>query len=95
MATIYDIIQEAIFTERSTVLSEQDNIYTFRVKRDANKLQIKKAVEEAFNVKVENVRTANVRPKRRFDRYRGIMGKTRGYKKALIKLAPGYSIEFA
>ncbi|MBI1386856.1 MAG: 50S ribosomal protein L23 [bacterium] len=91
----YDVIQEAVFSERTTTLSEKENTYTFKVHRDANKLQIKDAVETAFNVKVADVRTVNVRPKRKMDRYRGIVGKTRRYKKALVKLAPGSSIEFA
>ncbi len=91
----YDIIREAIFTERSTNVVETENVYTFRVHPNANKLEIKKAVEDAFKVKVTNVRTVNVRAKRKMDRYRGIMGKTRAYKKALVKLAEGHSIEFA
>lgn len=92
---LYDVIQETIFTERSTMVSERDNVYTFKVKSEANKLQIKQAVEAAFNVKVDTVRTVTVHPKKRIDRYRGIMGKTKGFKKALVKLAPGHSIEFA
>lgn len=95
MANLYDVIQEAIFTERSTTLSENENVYTFRVHPDANKLQIKKAVETAFNVQVIDVNTIKIRAKRRFDRYRGIMGKTRQYKKAMVKLPKGQSIEFA
>ena len=91
----YDVIREAVFTERSTTMSETDNTYTFKVRTDANKLQIKEAVETAFNVKVAVVRTISVHPKRRIDRYRGIEGKTKAIKKALVKLAPGNSIEFA
>lgn len=91
----YDIIKEAIFTERSTNQAEKQNLYTFRVDQRANKLQIKNAVEEAFNVKVADVRTVNVRAKEKLDRYRGIVGKTRGYKKALVQLAEGQTIEFA
>lgn len=91
----YDVIREAVFTERSTAMSESDNIYTFKVCKEANKMQIREAVELAFNVKVADVRTISVHPKRRIDRYRGIEGKTKAFKKALVKLAPGHSIEFA
>jgi len=91
----FDIIREAIFTERSTSVAETENVYTFRVHPSANKLEIKKAIEKAFKVKVDSIRTINVRPKRKMDRYRGIMGKTRSYKKAMVKLAEGHSIEFA
>ncbi len=90
----YEVIREAIFTERSTTYSEKENTYTFRVRPDANKIQIKDAIEKSFNVKVENVRTITVHPKKTLDRYRGIVGKKSGYKKALVKLAKGYAIEF-
>lgn len=89
------VIKEAVFTERSTQLSEGANVYTFKVRPDANKMQIKEAVETAFNVKVVDVHTLNVRPKQRLDRYRGITGKSRRVKKAMVKLAPGYTIELA
>lgn len=95
MADYYDILKEAIFTERSTMVAEKENVYTFRVNPSANKVQIKEAVEAAFKVQVKEVRTINVRSKRKFDRYRGIVGKTSKYKKALVKLADGHSIEFA
>jgi len=84
-----------LFTERTTNQAERDNTYTFKVRFDANKLQIKEAIEVAFNVKVEEIRTINVHPKRKLDRYRGITGKTRRYKKAMVKVAKGDSIEFA
>ena len=90
----YDIIREAIFTERSTSFSEKANTYTFRVATGANKIQIKDAVEEAFHVKVAHVRIINVHPKQKMDRYRGIKGQTRGYKKAMVKLEKGHIIEF-
>ncbi|MGI6454676.1 MAG: 50S ribosomal protein L23 [bacterium] len=91
----YDIIKEAIFTERTTQLSEKEHVYTFRVATNANKVEIKRAIEEAFNVKVVDVRTVNVHSKRKLDRYRGIMGRTKQYKKALVRLAEGQTIQFA
>jgi len=90
----YDIIREAIFTERTTALAEGLHTYTFRVPSNVNKLEIKKAIEQAFQVKVEDVRTINVKPKLKLDRYRGLYGKTRRYKKAMVKLAKGHTIEF-
>jgi len=90
----YDIIREAIFTERTTAMAEQQRTYTFRVPSYANKLEIKKAIEQAFNVKVEDVRTINVKPKAKLDRYRGLYGQTRQFKKAMVKLAKGHEIQF-
>ncbi len=90
----FEIIREAIFTERTTALAEKENTYTFRVPSNANKLEIKKAIEDAFHVKVHDVRTINVKPKLKLDRYRGLYGKTRRYKKAMITLAQGHKIEF-
>lgn len=95
MVSGFDIIKEAVFTERSTKLAENTGIYTFRVNPNANKLQIKAAIELAYQVKVVDVRTITVRPKGRMDRYRGIVGKTRKTKKAMVKLAAGQKIEFA
>ncbi len=94
MKSNYDVIREAIFTERTTALAEGNGVYTFKVPVAANKIEIKRAVEAAFNVTVENVRTINVKPKKKLDRMRGIVGKTRHYKKAMVKLAKGNSIEF-
>ncbi|MBD3266527.1 50S ribosomal protein L23 [bacterium] len=91
----WEIIKEAIFTERSTVLSESENTYTFKVHPAANKLQIKEAVEAAFDVRVVDVRTTTRKPKMTMDRYRGIRGKTTHLKKAMVKLAQGDKIEFA
>ena len=90
----YDIIREAVFSERTTVLAEKERTYTFKVPTSANKLEIKKAIEEAFHVKVEDVRTINVRPKKKLDRYRGLYGQTRQFKKAMVKLAKGHEIQF-
>ena len=65
----------------------------FKVAKDANKVQIKQAVEEAFNVKVSNVNTINVRPKKkRVGRYTGA---TKAYKKAIITLAEGSKLDLS
>ncbi|MDX9752782.1 MAG: 50S ribosomal protein L23 [bacterium] len=95
MPNKWEVIQEAVFTERTTALSEKENTFTFKVHPAANKVQIKEAVEEAFKVKVVDVRTVTQKPRKRVDRYRGIIGKTNRVKKAMVKLAKGHTIEFA
>lgn len=85
-----DIIKAPIITEKSSNLAA-NNVITFSVDVRANKTQIKQAVENIFNVKVENVNTVNVKPKKkRVGRY---VGKTNKVKKAIVKLKEGSSIE--
>jgi len=85
-----DIIKRPIITEKSTDLMAQ-NKYTFEVDMRATKPQIKAAVEEIFSVKVEKVNTARVRGKlRRMGRHEGY---TSDWKKAVVTLKPGHSIE--
>ncbi len=84
------IIKLHITTERSTKLREQNNEYVFKVDKKANKHAIKQAVESAFKVKVDSVRTMIVPGKlRRMGRYEG---KTPTWKKAIVRLKPGESI---
>ena len=86
-----DIIKAPIITEKSADLAQNKNTITFSVATDANKVQIKQAVEKIFNVKVESVNTVNVKPKKkRVGRY---VGKTNRVKKAIVKLKEGSSIE--
>lgn len=85
-----DIIKSPIVTEKTTTLAE-NNVITFSVDVKANKTQIKQAIENIFDVKVEKVNTINVKPKtKRVGRY---AGKTNRVKKAIVKLAEGSSIE--
>lgn len=84
------IIIRPIVSEASFDKMEQ-NKYTFEVAKDANKYQIKDAVEEIFNVKVTRVNTLTVKPKNKRVRY--VTGKTRSWKKAIVTLAEGDSIE--
>jgi large subunit ribosomal protein L23 len=84
------IIKSHITTERTTRLREKNNEYVFEVDRRANKFTIKKAVEEAFKVKVDSVRTINVAGKRR--RLGRNEGKTSVWKKAIVRLKEGESI---
>ena len=84
-----DIIKRPVITEKSYMLME-DNKYTFEVDRKANKLEIKQAVKEIFDVDVEKVNIINVKPKkRRVGRYTGL---TRNRKKAIVTLAKGQKI---
>ena len=85
-----DVIKTPMITEKSAALA-QNNVITFSVDVNANKTQIKQAVEKIFDVKVESVNTVNVKPKKkRVGRY---VGKTNRVKKAIVKLAEGSSIE--
>jgi len=86
----YDIIIRPILTEKTYLLMSEGK-YTFEVAKDATKPEIKKAVEEIFNVKVEKVNVMNVKPKPK--RLGRIEGKTRSWKKAIVKLAEGYVIK--
>ncbi|HIS12107.1 MAG TPA: 50S ribosomal protein L23 [Candidatus Onthocola stercoravium] len=85
-----DIIIAPVITEKS-MANRQNNVYTFKVAKDATKTDIKKAIEEAFKVSVKNVNTLNTKSKRR--RVGRYSGRTKTYKKAIVTLAEGSSIE--
>ena len=87
----HDIIIRPVVTEKSSALMEL-NKYTFEVRRDVNKIQIRKAVEEAFKVKVLSVNTINVKSKPK--RMGASVGRTRAWKKAIVSLPQGQRIEF-
>ena len=90
MKTFYDIIKRPIITEKSALLAEKA-VYTFEVAKDANKVEIKKAIEEIFEVKVVAIRTVNVHRKpKRMSRYEGFKS---AYKKAIVRLEPGQTIK--
>ena len=89
------ILIKPIITEKATTMSELRNCYSFEVDPKANKIEIKNAVEAAYGVSVEKVRTVNVRPDRR-TRYTktGIQhGKINATKKAMVQLAEGEVID--
>ena len=86
-----DILIRPMITEHTTDLMA-DGKYVFIVDKRANKIQISDAVEEIFNVKVEKVNTINVKGK--VKRRGRIVGKRKDYKKAIVKLAEGETIEF-
>ena len=86
------IIIAPVITEKSESLKLNNNVYVFKVKKTANKTQIKNEIEKEFKVKVVNVNTVNaVQKKRRVGRYTGL---STAYKKAYVKLAEGSSIEY-
>ena len=86
-----DILIRPLITERTTMLMAEGK-YTFVVAKQANKIEIAKAVSDIFKVKVENVNTVNVTGKKK--RMGRTSGKRPDYKKAIVKLAAGESIEF-
>lgn len=88
----HDIIIKPVITEKS-MLGLSMKKYTFRVMKEANKVEIAKAVEEVFGVKVDKVRTLNVRGRKR--RRGRTVGWTPSWKKAIVKLTPdSKGIEF-
>ena len=85
-----DIIIAPVVTEKTMTLRNQ-NVYTFKVAKDASKDEIKNAVETAFNVKVASVNTLNTKSKKR--RVGKYQGRTKTYKKAIVTLKDGSSID--
>jgi large subunit ribosomal protein L23 len=86
------IILRPILTEKTNELEADHNQYTFEVHRQANKIEIRKAIEIVFGVRVDKVRTMVVRGHmRRVGRFHG---KTRQWKKAMVSLHPGDQIDF-
>ena len=90
--TAYDIIKRPVITEKSEMLRREYNKYTFEVNTKANKIQIRKAAEEIFNVKVESVSTLNSKPV--VKRHGMKLYKTQAKKKAIVKLAQGSTITY-
>ena len=82
----YDIVLRPIITEKSSLLKDNANQYVFEVQRDANKIEIKKAIEKLFKVKVLSVKISIMDGKVR--RLGKISGKRPDWKKAVIKLSP-------
>jgi large subunit ribosomal protein L23 len=91
-----DIIIKPIITEKMTNQAEELNRYGFIVNRSANKIQIRKAVEDLYGVKVDAVNTMRYggKLKSRYTKAGFIQGKTNAYKKAIITLAEGETIDF-
>lgn len=91
MSNARDIIIRPLVTEKTIRSQEAGNTVVFEVRKGTNKVQIKQAIEEIFNVKVANVNVVNQKPKtKRMGRY---VGKTNHLKKAYVKLKDGYTID--
>lgn len=86
-----EVLIEPVVTEKSVMDQELNNQYTFVVHPDANKIEVRQAVEEQFDVDVENVTTQNVKGKSR--RVRFAEGYTSNWKKAIVRLAEDEHIE--
>lgn len=88
-----DVIIEPIITEKSANISMDGSKYVFKVIKTTNKVEVKKAIEVIFNVKVLKVNIVNVKPRpKKMGKHAGF---TSGYKKAYITLADGNSIDFS
>jgi large subunit ribosomal protein L23 len=88
----YEIIRRPLITEKTNLQKEQFNQVTFEVDRRANRVQIRRAVEGIFKVKVAGVKTLHVRGK--VKRRGRTLGKRRDWKKAVVRLMPGNRIDF-
>ncbi len=92
MRTVYEVIRRPVISEKSTALAELAGKYVFEVSTQANKHEIRDAVQNLFNVKVKQVRTSVVHGKvKRVGRFEV---KNANWKKAIVTLAPGQKIEF-
>ena len=90
---VQDVIRRPIITEKTTLLRELSNTYAFEVAMSANKIEVRRAVEVQFKVKVAEVRISRMHGKER--RQGRFVGRRPDWKKALVKLAPGEKqIEF-
>lgn len=93
MITSYDIIKSLMRTEKSTAMLEPNAKYLFLVAKNANKIQIKRAVEEIYKVKVKDVNTSISLGKMKRVRYQ--LGRTPDVKRAVVTLQNGQKIEVA
>lgn len=87
------IVEAPVISEKSTTVAENSSSVVFKVKSSANKLQIKRAVELLFKVEVESVQVLNVKGKQK--RFGKFVGRRSDWKKAYVKLKPGFDIDFA
>jgi large subunit ribosomal protein L23 len=88
---MYKIIEKPLVTEKGTVMLSEGNRVTFKVHQDANKIEIREAVQKIFSVTVLQVNTQIVRGKRK--RFGKAMGQTKSWKKAMVQLKEGDKIE--
>ena len=87
------VLLSPLVSEKSVRAADGDNRYALKVLKKASKRQIRMAVEQLLNVKVASVQTLNVKGKRK--RFGRTMGKRSDWKKAYVKLKPGYELDFS
>ncbi|MDA8104229.1 MAG: 50S ribosomal protein L23 [Nitrospiraceae bacterium] len=92
MKNLYTVVKRPLFTEKGSALKESENKLLIEVAKESNKLDIKKAVEEIFKVKVEKV--ATIKSHGKWKRYGKSIGKKSDRKKALITLKKGEKLDF-
>jgi len=92
MKSVFTVVKKPLFTEKGSSLKESGNKILVEVNKDANKLEIKDAIEEIFKVKVEKVATIKLHGK--WKRYGKFIGKRADRKKALITLKKGEKLDF-
>ena len=89
-----DILKKPLITEKLSALGEKLNRYGFKVESKSNKIEIKKAIEALYGVNVEAVNTMKVPAKARMTKKGIVSGRKSGYKKAIVTLAKGETIDF-
>jgi len=90
MRSPHSVVKSHIATEKSHIMRDRQNCYVFEVDASANKIDVRRAIEELFNVKVKGVTTMNIRGKmKRLGRF---VGKKPNWKKAIVTLAKGETI---
>jgi large subunit ribosomal protein L23 len=88
---IFQVLLSPHVSEKASIIADSNNQFVFKVARDADKLEVKKAVEQLFDVKVKSVQTINVKGKTKF--FGRVRGKRSDWKKAYVSLQPGYDID--
>ncbi|OOZ36670.1 50S ribosomal protein L23 [Solemya velesiana gill symbiont] len=89
---LMQVLLSPVVSEKSTITAEVSRQFAFKVAPDATKPEIKKAVEQMFDVKVDSVRVVNIKGKQK--RFGTVMGRRNGVRKAYVKLAEGNDIDF-
>ena len=92
-ARLMSILLSPVVSEKSSLAADRANQFAFRVTTDATKPEIAKAVELMFDVKVDQVRTVNMKGKQK--RFGAVMGRRNNWKKAYVRLQEGFDIDFA
>ena len=91
-----EIVLEPLLTEKALRLQEESNQYIFIVDKNANKIEIKEAISKRFSVTIKSLRVINVKgkPRQRFTRRGRVSGYTSGFKKAIVTLEEGQTLDF-